>query len=77
MRFRAAAVAVGAVAAISFGGPAAAQPLCAGEDSIFYVCVNPTGDSHTVCVYAGPPPCHPVTIPIPTWWCGGTFIDCA
>lgn len=76
MRLKAAAAAVGAVAAIMTAGPASAQPLCAGEHSIFYVCVDPTGDSRTVCIYAGPPPCQPVTVPIPTAWCGGTFIDC-
>ncbi len=70
MRRKAAAAVVGLVAALSMAAPAAAQPLCAGEQSIFYVCVDPTGSSHTLCVYAGPPPCHPVTIPIPTVWCG-------
>ena len=76
MRLRAAAAVVGAVATIAMAGPAAAQPLCAGEDSIFFVCVDPTGSSKTVCIYAGPPPCTPVTIPIPTAWCGGSFISC-
>ena len=70
MRLRAAAAAVGAVATIAIAGPAAAQPLCAGEE-VAYVCVDPSGSSKTVCIYAGPPPCTPVTIPIPTAWCGG------
>lgn len=73
MRLRAAAAAVGAVAAIAMAGPAGAQPLCAGEDTLFYVCTDPTGSGHTVCIYAGPPPCTPVTIPIPTVWCGGNL----
>ena len=73
MRLRMAAAVVGAVATIAMAGPAAAQPLCAGEDEIFFVCADPTGSGHTVCIYAGPPPCTPVTIPIPTAWCGGTL----
>ena len=76
MRLRAAAAVVGAVATIAMAGPAAAQPLCAGEASLLYVCVDPTGSSKTVCIYAGPPPCTPVTIPIPTWWCGGV-LECS
>ena len=73
MRLRAAAAAVGIVATIAMAGPAAAQPICAGEADVFFVCVDPSGSSRTVCVYAGPPPCIPVTIPIPTAWCGGNM----
>jgi hypothetical protein len=73
MRLRAAAAVVGAVAMLVTAGPATAQPLCVGEDNVAYVCVDPTGSSKTVCIYAGPPPCRPVTIPIPTWWCGGVI----
>lgn len=73
MRWRAAAAAVGVVAAIAMAGPAAAQPQCVGEDEVFFLCVDPTGSSHTICVYSGPPPCTPVTIPIPTAWCGGNL----
>ena len=76
MRLRMAAAVVGAVATIVTAGPAAAQPLCVGEQTLFFQCVDPTGSSITVCVYAGPPPCRPVTIPIPTTWCGGTLISC-
>ncbi len=76
MRRRAAAAVVGLVAAISLMGPAAAQPLCAGDDELFFVCVDPTGSSITRCIYAGPPPCHPVTVPVPTVWCGGNLIMC-
>lgn len=72
MRFRMAAAVVGAVGMIAMAGPAAAQPLCAGEESA-YVCVDPSGSSKTVCIYAGPPPCTPVTIPIPTLYCGGSL----
>lgn len=71
MRFKAAAVALGAVATIAMAGPAAAEPLCAGEDTVFFLCVDPSGSSATFCIYAGPPPCRPVTVPIPTAWCGG------
>ena len=72
MRSRAAAAVVGVVAMLVMtAGPAAAQPLCVGEDDTAYVCVDPSGSSKTVCIYAGPPPCTPVTIPIPTAWCGG------
>ncbi len=78
MGLRAAAAVVGAVATIAMAGSAAAQPLCVGEEA-FYVCVDPTGSSRTVCIYAGPPPCTPVTIPIPTAWCEENLekLDCA
>ncbi len=71
MRLKIAAAIVGAAATMALAGPAAAQPLCAGDDELFFVCVDPTGSSITRCIYAGPPPCTPVTIPIPTAWCGG------
>lgn len=73
MRLRAAAAAVGVVATIALAGPAAAQPLCVGEQGVFALCVDPTGSGRTVCIYAGPPPCMQVTIPIPTWWCEGSL----
>ena len=70
-KLRAVAAAVGAVTAILTAGPAGAAPLCVGEHSLAVFCVDPEGSSKTVCIYAGPPPCTPVTIPIPTSWCGG------
>lgn len=57
---------------------AAAAPLCAGP-SLFYVCVDPTGgDPIEECIYAGPPPCHPVSVPTPEAWCGENSpkLDC-
>lgn len=64
-----ASLAVGATVAIA--SPAAAQPLCFGP-STAYVCVDPTGGNPiNECIYAGPPPCHPVSVPTPDAWCGG------
>jgi hypothetical protein len=76
MRLRVLAAGVGAVAAMVWTGPAGASPLCAGEHDIFALCVDPTGSSRTVCIYAGPPPCRPVTVPIPTAWCEGALLNC-
>lgn len=80
MRSRAAlwvaGLAVGATMAMA--PPAAAQPLCAGP-STFYVCVDPTGGTPiTECIYLGPPPCYPVSVPTPTAWCEENLekIDC-
>lgn len=56
--------------------PAMAQTtVCAGTSSTVYVCSNPTGGTVlTDCVYVGPPPCMPVTVPGPTLSCGGALI---
>lgn len=77
MKRRAALVVGGlAVAAtMAMAGPAAAQPLCFGPSSS-YVCVDPTGgDPIEECIYAGPPPCIPVSVPTPAVWCGG-YLSC-
>ena len=58
-------------AVLSIGSPASAQTLCFGP-STAYVCVDPTGGTPiNQCIYAGPPPCHPVSVPRPLVWCGG------
>ena len=73
MRRRAALVVAGLAvgATMAMAPPAAAQMLCFGPSSAF-VCVDPTGGTPiTECIYAGPPPCHPVSVPTPWWGCGG------
>ena len=65
-----AGVALAVSAAFGIASPAGAQPLCFGP-STAYVCADPTGSSITQCIYAGPPPCHTVTVPVPTAYCGG------
>ena len=60
-------------AVLGIGSPASAQTLCFGP-TFGYVCTDPTGSSTTQCIYAGPPPCHTVTVPIPTAWCGGSLL---
>ena len=60
-------------AALGIASPASAQTLCFGPSSM-YVCANPTGGTPiSECVYAGPPPCHPVTAPTPAVWCDGNW----
>ncbi|MDQ4124724.1 MAG: hypothetical protein M3134_03870 [Actinomycetota bacterium] len=56
--------------------PAQAQTtVCAGTSNTVFVCTNPTGGTViTDCVYLGPPPCMPVTVPGPTLSCGGDLI---
>ena len=62
-----------AVAAMAVAPPASAQTLCFGP-STAYVCVDPTGGTPIdQCIYAGPPPCHPVSVPTPDAWCGGNL----
>ena len=73
MRRRSALVVAGLAvgATMAMAPPAAAQTLCFGPSSM-YVCVDPTGgDPIDECIYAGPPPCHPVSVPTPRIWCGG------
>ncbi|MDQ4124722.1 MAG: hypothetical protein M3134_03860 [Actinomycetota bacterium] len=75
MRRKAALFSAGLVAAATMAvtPPAAAQTLCFGP-SFSYVCVNPTGGAPIEeCIYAGPPPCHPVSVPTPLIWCGGAL----
>ena len=55
--------------------PASAQTICAGTQSTIFVCTDPLGGTViTDCVYLGPPPCTPVTVPGPTLYCGGDLI---
>lgn len=56
--------------------PAMAQTtVCVGTTSTVYVCSDPTGGTvASDCVYVGPPPCMPVTVPGPTLGCGGALI---
>ena len=62
-----------ASATVAMAQPAAAQPLCFGP-SRTYVCIDPTGgDPIQECIFAGPPPCHPVSVPTPVIWCGGNL----
>lgn len=47
-------------------------PVCAGTDNTIVLCVDPTGGTPIGdCVYVGPPPCMPVSIPTPSITCGG------
>ncbi|HEX2057283.1 MAG TPA: hypothetical protein VHI71_02845 [Actinomycetota bacterium] len=65
-----------AAASLALAPPAAAQTLCAGTQNTAYVCTDPLGGTIiTDCVYLGPPPCTPVTVPGPTLSCGGALID--
>jgi hypothetical protein len=54
--------------------PASAAPVCAGTQNTVVLCVDPTaGTLYSDCVYVGPPPCIPVTVPGPTIQCGGNI----
>lgn len=68
-------VALGAgmlLAGLAAAPASATVPLCAGTQGTAVVCVDPTGGTLIEdCVYAGPPPCTPVTVPGPTVQCGG------
>jgi hypothetical protein len=58
---------------------AAETEVCAGTQQLWYVCVDPTGGEPIEdCVYVGPPPCIPVSVPTPSKRCGGAIaiIDC-
>jgi hypothetical protein len=69
------AVAVAGLGALG-ANAASAATVCAGTAETFAACatpnpgalpsVNPTGSSISDCVYAGPPPCVPVSVPVPT-----------
>ena len=61
-------------ATVALAPPAAAadQWICAGTQQLGYVCVDPTGGTlYEDCVYVGPPPCIPVSVPGPIFGCGG------
>jgi hypothetical protein len=70
-------VAAALLGAAAFASPAGAvAPVCAGTSGTVVVCaavnpagipdVDPEGSAYDDCVYAGPPPCVPVHVPIPT-----------
>ena len=62
----------GMMLATGMATPAAAAPLCAGTENTVVFCVDPTGGAPIVdCIYVGPPPCIPVSIPTPSFGCGG------
>jgi hypothetical protein len=51
---------------------ASAAPLCVGTQSTFVQCVDPTGGRPIQdCIYVGPPPCIPVSVPTPYVYCLG------
>jgi hypothetical protein len=62
----------GVVLAASLAAPASAQPLCVGTQETFVQCVDPTGGAPIEdCVYVGKPPCVPVSVPTPHFYCIG------
>ncbi|MDQ3914041.1 MAG: hypothetical protein M3323_01735 [Actinomycetota bacterium] len=72
MRRRIFSIGAGLLVAATLSSPAAATEVCAGTQEFQYVCVDPTGGTPiTQCVYVGPPPCHPVSVPTPSITCGG------
>ena len=90
------AIAAGGIAAAG-SSQASVGPVCAGDANVGAFCVtvdpaglptvNPTGGPPiTDCVFIGPPPCTPVSVPTPAivpaadpWFvqvaCGGPVID--
>lgn len=75
MRRKFLSIGAGLILAASLAGPAAASSLCAGTQALVFVCVDPTGRTYySDCVYVGPPPCVPVSVPGPTVTCGGDSI---
>lgn len=60
---------------LALAPPASAQTICAGTQRTVFVCTDPLGGTViTDCVFVGPPPCIPVTVPGPTLSCGGDLI---
>lgn len=52
--------------------PASANPVCVGTQSTVVQCVDPTGGEPIEdCIYVGPPPCIPVSVPTPHVYCIG------
>lgn len=68
---------VGVVASIWIGGPAGAAPVCVGTAQTTGVCVEvgPGSPTYQDCIYVGPPPCIPVTVPGFDIECGGWIRD--
>lgn len=76
MRRKALTLCAGLLLAASIASPAAAQALCAGTANTAVVCVDPTGGTPIVdCIYVGPPPCVPVSVPTPSVGCGGDLVQ--
>lgn len=74
MRRKILTLGAGLMLAAGMAAPASADPLCGGTASTIVVCVDPTGGTPiNDCVYVGPPPCVPVSIPTPSFGCGGAM----
>ena len=76
MRRRATMLVTGlATAALMAFAPAASAAdgwTCVGTQRLGYVCVDPTGGTlYSDCIFVGPPPCIPVSVPGPIYGCGG------
>ena len=72
---RLAAVA-GIVASIGMAGPATANPICVGTQQTAGLCFVITDKpTYEDCVYLGPPPCIPVSVPGKDVDCGGWVGD--
>lgn len=73
---------LGAASAVAFASPAAATTVCAGTQNTAGVCVDVTKSTlYQDCVYVGPPPCIPVSVPgvaVGCWgWIGpNTYFVC-
>lgn len=75
MRRKALTLGASLVLTASLAAPAVAQTVCAGTANTAVVCANPTGGAPIEdCIYVGPPPCTPVSVPTPTVSCGGDLI---
>ena len=75
-------IGAGLLLTAGLASPAAAAEVevCAGTQGQQYVCVDPTGGTPiTDCVYLGPPPCIPVSVPTPSIRCGGdrAILECS
>ena len=76
MRRKALTLGAGLLLAATLAPPATAQTLCAGTANTAVVCVNPTGGAPIEdCIYIGTPPCTPVSVPTPSFGCGGALIE--
>lgn len=54
----------GVVATLGFAAPANATTVCVGTQQLAGACVDVTkGTFYEDCVYVGPPPCIPVSVP--------------
>ena len=61
-----------AAASLAVAPVASANPLCVGTQSTVVQCVDPTGGQPIEdCIYVGPPPCIPVSVPTPYVYCTG------